>query len=211
MLEWPYLFPLLFVALWLAVTASLALSAGWYRLTTRFPDQKAEPVLRLSWQSGTMGAGVYMRGLLTLSVCSSGLRVGVMRLFGPFCRDFFVPWESIAVSRREGLLGPIAELKFGNPVIGSLTISGNVADRLAAAAAGGWPEIGPFLSETARHRVRRLLPLWALATCGATAAFIIVPMIVAPAPARPPIAIAILAPAIFFGLVCVVRVFRRND
>jgi hypothetical protein len=81
-------FPLLFAALWLSITAILALPSGWLRLMTRFPDQRAQPALRLSWQSGTMGAGVHIRGALILSVCSSGLRVGIMRLFGPFCRDF---------------------------------------------------------------------------------------------------------------------------
>src|SRR3954452_8175002 len=74
------LFPLFFVALWLAITALLALPSGWLRLRAKFPDQKAKPALRLSCQSGTMGSGVHIRGALNLSVCSSGLRIGVMRL-----------------------------------------------------------------------------------------------------------------------------------
>ena len=121
------LFPLFLAAFWLAITVVVALPAGWFRLMTKFPDQKAKPVLRLSRQSGTMGSGVHMRGALRLSVCSSGLRVGIMRLFAPFCRDFFVPWENIAITRRKGLLGPVVDLQFGSPVIGSLSISGNTA------------------------------------------------------------------------------------
>ena len=66
-----------------------------------YPDQSDEPILRLRGQSGTMGLGVGMNGVLILSVCPTGLRVGMMRVFGPFCRDFFVPWESIAVVRED--------------------------------------------------------------------------------------------------------------
>ena len=205
------LFPLFLAAFWLAITVVVALPAGWFRLMTKFPDQQAKPVLRLSRQSGTMGAGVYMRGALRLSVCSSGLRVGIMRLFAPFCRDFFVPWENIAITRRKGLLGPVVDLQFGSPVIGSLSISGNTADRLAAVAAGRWRESGPSLPDTARDRFRRLAPAWALASGCAAIFFVIVSQIVAPAPARPPIAIAILLPAIFFGLVWILKFFRRTN
>lgn len=77
-----------------------------------------------------------MRGILTLDVCPSGFRVGIIRAFGPFCRDFFVPWEDIRVTRKTVLFWPVAKLQFGNPSIGSLTISARVADRLARAAKG---------------------------------------------------------------------------
>jgi hypothetical protein len=204
-------FPLLFAALWLSITAILALPSGWLRLMTRFPDQRAQPALRLSWQSGTMGAGVHIRGALILSVCSSGLRVGIMRLFGPFCRDFFVPWESISITRRKGLLGPVVDLQFGSPVVGKLRISGHSADRLAAAAAGRWPESGLGFRETAGHHFRRLLPAWAVATGFAAGSLIVVSAVVAPAPDRPPIAIAILLPAIFFGLIWLLRLFRKGN
>ena len=206
-----FLLPLFLIGFWLAVTAVLAFSCGWFRLVASYPDRPEEPALRLRGQSGSMGPGVAMRGVLTLSVCRSGLRVGINRIFGPFCRDFFVPWENIGITRRKGLLGPVMDLQFGNPVIGSLTISGNTAHRLAAATAGHWRESGPFSSESARYHLRWLLPAWALATACAAAFFIIVSMVVAPGPARPPIAIAILLPAVFFGLVLAVRFLRRNN
>jgi hypothetical protein len=38
---------------------------------------------------------------LKLSPCSSGLRLGIVRLFGPFCRDFLVPWDEISVVRKD--------------------------------------------------------------------------------------------------------------
>jgi hypothetical protein len=68
-----------------------------------------------------------MRGILILSVCPTGLRVGMMRIFGPFCRDFFVPWESIAIIRKTVLFWPVAKLQFGNPVVGTLSIRAHAA------------------------------------------------------------------------------------
>src|SRR5438874_1275248 len=125
------LFPLFFVVVWLMATTILALLSGWFKLMAEYPDRSVEPILRLRGQSGTMGPGVSMRGILILSVCPTGLRVGMMRVFGPFCRDLFVPWESIAVIRKTILVWPIAKLQFGNPVVGTLSLSAHTANRIA--------------------------------------------------------------------------------
>jgi len=198
-------FPLFFVALWLMVSTILALLSGWFGLMAKYPDQTVEPILRIRAQSGTMRLGVHMRGILTLSVCPSGLRVGMMRVFGPFCRDFFVPWQSIAVIRKTILFWPVAKLQFGNPVVGTLSISAHLADKLARAAAERWPEAGPFPEEKRGDRFRRLLAQWALATCFAALFFTLAPLVFAPSAARPPILVAILFPAIVFGVVFMVR------
>jgi hypothetical protein len=193
-------FPCFFVALWLTVTTILALLSGWFRLMEVYPDQSDEPILRLRGQSGTMGLGVGMNGVLILSVCPTGLRVGMMRVFGPFCRDFFVPWESIAVVRKTILFWPVAKLQFGNPAVGTLSVSAHVADRIARAAVGRWPEAGPFPKEKRGDTFRRLLVQWAAMTSFAALFFTLVPLAVAPAGARPPILVAILFPASVFGV-----------
>lgn len=198
-------FPLYFAVLWLAVTTVLAFVSGWFRLMEQFPDQADEPILRLRGQSGAMGPGVGMSRILTLSVCRTGLRVGMMRLFGLFCRDFLVPWESIAIVRKRGLFGRVVKLQFGNPVIGRLSIPAHVADRLARAAAERWPEAGPFPEETRRDTFTRLLTQWAIGTSFAALFFILVPLAVAPSGGRPPILVAILFPAVVFGVASVVR------
>lgn len=198
-------FPLAFVALWLTVTTILALLSGWFRLMAEYPDQSIEPVLRLRGQSGTMGLGVGMQGILTLNVCPTGLRIGMMRIFGPFCRDFFVPWESITIIRKTIMFWPIAKLQFGNPVVGTLSISAHAADRIARAANGCWPEVGPFPEEKRGDTFRRLLGQWAVMTSFAALFFILVPLAVAPSGARPPILVAILFPAIVFGVPFIVK------
>jgi hypothetical protein len=201
---------LFFVAVWLGVTTILALLSGWFRLMAAYPDQSIEPILRLRGQSGSMG-GVSMRGILTLSVCSTGLRVGIMRAFGLFCRDFLVPWDSIAVVRKKTLFGPAAELQFGKPVIGRLRVSTEAADRIARAAVGHWPEPGPLSEPKPADRVRSLLAWWAVVTSFAALFFIVAPRVVGPSDAGPPIVVAILFPAIVFGVVSIVRFVAGKD
>ena len=205
-----FLFPFLFVAVWLMVTTILALLSGWFEVAARFPDQTEEPSLRIRGQSGTMGLGVHMSGILTLCVCSSGLRVGMMRVFGPFCRNFFVPWKDITVVRKTFILWPIADLKFGNPTVGKLRVSARVADRLARASLKRWPEAGPFPEERPEDAFRKLLVEWAVATCFAALFFILAPMALAPSANSPPILVAVLFPAVVFGVVSVVRFIRRT-
>src|ERR1700681_2938215 len=93
-------FLLFFVLMWLGITSLLGLMSGWYSLMRQYPDRPEEPLLKLAWQSGSMGRSVNFGGILTLSACPSGLRVGVFRIFGIFCHDFFVQWNEITVTRK---------------------------------------------------------------------------------------------------------------
>jgi hypothetical protein len=204
-------FPLFFASLWLTATTILAVLSGWLRLMAKFPNRTIEPTLQIRGQSGSMGLGVHMRGILTLAVCPAGLRVGIMRVFGPFCRDFFVPWEDIRVTRKTALFWPVAKLQFGSPAIGTLTIPAHIANKLARAAMGRWPESGPFPEERHRDTFRRLLTQWAVMTCAAALFFILVPLAVGPTGGRPPIVVAILFPAIVFGVATLVRFVREKS
>lgn len=71
---------------------------------------------------------------------------------------------------------PLAKLRFGDPIVGTLSISGHVADRLARAALERWPEAGPFHAETRSDVFRRLLAECAVMTCFAALFFTLVPL-----------------------------------
>lgn len=133
----------LFVLIWLLVTMVLALASGWFRLAKRYPDREEEPTLNLKGQSGLMGPGINLRGVLRLGVCPSGLRLGMARLLGPFSKDFLVPWADISVSRGKALFWQVARLQFGTPQVGVLTVRASLADALAQAAGKRWPETAP--------------------------------------------------------------------
>jgi len=136
----PLYFLIAFPLLWFAVTLILSFLSGWFSLMERYPDRAEGALAVLACQSGALGA-VSMRGILKFSVCPSGLRIGIMRLFGPFCRDFFVPWDEITVKQAKQFFWKVATLTFGNPPSGRLTLLVGSADRLARAAGNHWPVI----------------------------------------------------------------------
>jgi len=148
-------------------------------------------------------------GILTVSVCSSGLRIGVFRVFGPFNRPFFVPWQDISIKRRNRLWGKTAEFRFGVPVIGKLSIRSYVADRLQRTVPDSWPEHELPPPESRQQLFQGVLKQWAFTTSLAATFFIIAPRIISHGGANPPIAVAILFPAVVFGVVAAIQYWRR--
>lgn len=205
----PYFFPFVFVGLWLLVTTVLGVLSGWFRLMRAFPNRTDEAWLRLRFVSGSLG-GASIRTALRLETCASGLRVGMNRILGPFCRDFLVPWNAIHVDRADSFfLGKIAEQEFDRDA-GRLRLPAYVADRLARSAPGLWPEQGVFRPETFPEAVVSVLKPWAAATCLAALFFTVVPRLSWDSGTYPPIAVTVLFPAIVFGLAALANLFART-
>jgi hypothetical protein len=135
----PLFYLALFPPLWFAVTMAVSFMSGWFALMERFPDRTEVPLATLANRSGSLG-GASMSGILKLSICPTGLRIGIMRIFGPFSRDFVVPWDEITVTRGNRFFWKVAKLSFGRPPKGILTLTAAVADRIARAAGDHWPE-----------------------------------------------------------------------
>jgi hypothetical protein len=196
--------------MWLTITTVLGLFSGWYFLMIRYPNRQETELLSLKRLSGSMGLGVAMNRILNISVCPSGLRIGMMRVFGIWCRKFFVPWEEISINRKEGFFEQSAVLRFGNPSTGRLRIPSYVADRLARASQGRWPEPGPFPQETKIQALNSVVRQWLAFTLLAATFFIVVPRILSPVADFPPISVAILLPAVVFGLGSLFEYFKRT-
>ena len=199
----PWAFPVVFVGLWLVVTTFLGVLSGWYGLAARFPNRPQPARFKLSHAYGSM-RGVNFNGILVLSVCPDGLRVGMWRIFGPFSRDFFVPWQQLHVDRHDRILWKVAALRFGayGP---RLKIMSHVADRLAAAAGGQWPERGVFRRETAPQAAIRIGIQWLAATAVAATFFSLVPRFAGAPAGFPPLAVAIALSALVFGVASLFR------
>jgi hypothetical protein len=134
-----------------------------------------------------------------------------MRIFGPFCRDFFVPWSEITVTRGDLFFWKVANVFFGQPPIGKLTVFADVADRMASAAGNHWPERGAFPEQTRDKAFARIAKQWLFMAILASAFFIVVPWLVSPkGAAKPAFAAAILFPAVVFGIVAGVQYLRRR-
>ena len=130
------IFPFFFAGLWLVITQVIGVMSGWYQMMAAYPDRPEAPIRRFAWQSANMGAGVSLGNILRVDVCPSGLRFGIVRLFGPFSRDFFAPWEEIAATPRRMFLVNVVELRFGGRDFPKLLIRAGLADRIAATAPG---------------------------------------------------------------------------
>lgn len=130
----PYFFPFFFVGMWLVATTMLGFMSGWFNLQQQYPDTGDEaPLLRLGGQSGSMGAGVSMSGILKLKAYPSGLGVGIWRLFGPFQKPLKIPWSEIEAQSSSSFLAPTAKLQLGKPSSGTLKISARSWTRLVDA------------------------------------------------------------------------------
>ena len=203
-------FPFFFIGMWLGVTSLLGLLSGWYGLMRGYPDTDEEPLVVLSSQSGSMGLGVGLNGILSLSACPSGLRVGMWRIFGPFSRPFFVPWSEIQLEQKTVFLTPRAKLSFGNPVVGTLSVAAPVWQRLAEAggASTRMPQLPFALSNGAI--ARNLALQWLAVTVFASAFFYFAPKILGGAEGGPPPAVCVGFPALVFGGSFLFRYFAQR-
>jgi len=152
--------------MWITTTTLLGLFSGWFTLMRRFPDRPETPILELNGISGKMGIGVNMKGILKLSACQSGLRISIPRVFGPFQRDFFVPWEEISSSRNKSLfMGSILCMTFGNE--GTLDIEAYVANKLGRAVPEKWMRFDnelELVEENSNKILKDIAFRWALKT-----------------------------------------------
>jgi hypothetical protein len=128
------------VSIWLCLTTYLAMMARWFRFARRFPDRPEAPLLVLAGQTGWVGLGVRLRGVLHLSACPSGLRVARRRLFAPLCGAFLAPWTEVTPQAETAhVYKGMTRLELGSPPVGNLRISTVVAQQLALAAGPRWP------------------------------------------------------------------------
>jgi hypothetical protein len=192
-------FPLVFGGMWLLVASRLSKLAGWPELSAKYPNRFDEHALAsFSFQVGRMRT-VTLQGVLKVAVCESGLRVGIVRAFAPFDKPFFVPWQELNVSIEAAGLLPIT-LTFGNPAIGALCITSELAQELQSVAGTRWPNAATIASELAAKPKTALLRQWLTITSLAAAFFYLAPRLLAPAKEAPSLLFAVLFPAIFFGI-----------
>jgi hypothetical protein len=136
LLRWfPFAFPFLFVGMWLLISAMLCFMSGWFNLQQWYADNEdEEPLLKLGWQSGSMGLGVNYNSCLTLAARRSGLSVRVWRIFAPFQKPLLIPWVEIQASAKRIFFMRMVRLDFGKPSNGRLTVRARTWARLVEAA-----------------------------------------------------------------------------
>ena len=149
-------FPLFFIVLWILITALLGVFSGWFKLQARFPSDDETPLLRLRQRSGSM-YGINFNGILTFEACTSGLRLRLWRMFGPFQRPFQVPWNQIEAEPVTRFFEPKIRLHLGRPEAGRLTIDLRTWEKLKAASQG---TTAPLPLSTMKRLERGLFRQW---------------------------------------------------
>ena len=137
---WVGIFPLFFMGMWLLGGVFVYVMSGWSNLLIQFPDRLDQPIQRLRFQSGMTGngsiwnpwGGVRFGRCLRLDLCKGGLRVATWRIFFPFCKPFYVPWELIQVEERQTWFLRSCCLSFGTEKSNALTIYNGTFQRIAA-------------------------------------------------------------------------------
>jgi hypothetical protein len=195
----------------MVVTTVLSIASGWFRLASRYPNRPEPTIRQIGSQSGMMGIGVGMRGILVLTACRSGLRVSIWRVFGPFCPPFFVPWGEIVVRSKNILFQPYARLGFGQPEAGVLSIEQKTWDILARSASDyvgvAVAERLPPLSE--RRMARAFLLEWIASTTFAAGFFYLAPRLDG-AKNPIPLSVCVAFPALAFGVAQIVRFLQHS-
>lgn len=206
----PYLFPVLFVGLWLVITTVLGFASGWFSLQQHYPVGHERPLLQLRGRSGSMGIGVAMSGILSLGACSSGLRISISRMFGPFQRSIVVPWSDIRAEPSRSLFEPAVQLSLGPAAIGRLKIDARSWERLREAAAGaGTRDLPPQTPHvTGGSTAKGMLLQWAVITLGTGCFFYFAPRLQGLSPSIPT-AVCFGFPAIVFGFGTIIRFLRQ--
>ena len=203
----PYLLlglPILIVGLLFVTGWAMGAQSGWYGLMRLYPDREEKPIRIFQGQTGWMNGGLSFNGILTLSVCPSGLRVSVPRVFGPFSQPYFIPWSDIHVYRLTEYFMPAARMEFGQPARGVLSVRVNTANRLARAAGKSWPEPGPFPFESTGHILASVILQWAVLSAMLA---LLLTLLALFTPARPflPLPLAIGLPALIMGVIACVQ------
>jgi len=130
------------VGLWLGVTFLLSYISGWAFLAEHY--RAARPYagryerIRSS-QMGPLGPFGGARNALNVGIDSEGLHLRMFILFRLNCRDLFIPWRDITVSRGRSLFVDFVEFHFRQaPKIG-VRIYGKAGEVIQALAGPAWP------------------------------------------------------------------------
>jgi hypothetical protein len=144
---WPqFAFILFFAGMWLTVTWLLSYVSGWaflarhYRAARPFAGRYER--IRAS-QMGPLGPFGGARNALYVAIDPQGLHLRMFILFRVNCRDLFIPWDEITVTRGRSFFMDFVEFHFRQaPRIG-VRIFGKAGDVIKALAGPAWPAETP--------------------------------------------------------------------
>ena len=127
-----------FTGLWLFVITILSYVSGWAALAKRYASSGDFEGSIWKWQSGSMRATNF-NSCLTIGASARGLYLALIAPLRFRSPALLVPWNEIAVSRKQRFLMQMVCLELGRELKIPFWIRPRLAETLRGAAAGSWP------------------------------------------------------------------------
>ena len=124
----PYLFPFVFIGLWLMGMYITALLGGWRELSAKYALEGGFEG-RIFTGSGQMGIMNY-GGSLRIGGNQSGLYMGVVFLFRPGHPPLYIPWSDISCEAQKGFLFTRIIVRFAKASTVTLRLSRSLARKI---------------------------------------------------------------------------------
>ncbi|MEO1490464.1 MAG: hypothetical protein AAFR88_13675 [Pseudomonadota bacterium] len=132
----------LFATLWLIVGYAITKLTAWADLERLFPDRPDAPIAgSLHFQGAYIGRetlGPSYRGCMTYRAGPEGFRLSIWKVFAPFAKPIFVPFDAVTVETVSLRLFTMCRLKLGPHGEIWLTIAPSVARELARLSKGAF-------------------------------------------------------------------------
>lgn len=135
----------LFAVLWIATTALLPHFMGWVTLEKLAPDKDpselGSPLDTLRFQGLYLGKGklgASYRGCVTFEVYADGLRVSIWKLFAPFSKPIFIPFEAMQTEEARVFTFRTTRMKIGPGGEYWMTLGPGTAKSIASASNGAF-------------------------------------------------------------------------
>jgi len=136
----PALFPVYFLAMWLAVSALSSYLGGWSALAARFRTELPFPDSKWRGQSGSMRWRCNYGSCLTVGADQQGLFLRTLFLLRFRHPPLLIPWDEISVTRKRlWIFGEFVTLTLGRQERIPLMIRDRLARRIQEAVGGRWP------------------------------------------------------------------------
>ena len=139
-------FVLAALGIWLGVTFLLSYISGWAFLAEHY--RAARPYagryerIRSS-QMGPLGPFGGARNAVNVGIEPEGLHLRMFILFRINCRDLFIPWRDITVTRGRAYFTNFVDFHFRQAPKIALRIYGKVGEVIQALAGPAWPAEQP--------------------------------------------------------------------
>lgn len=129
MFPFPYLFPFLFVGMFVLVIYILS-RKGWYDLAMEFQYPEPFEGQRIGINSATIN-GVNYNNILLLRFNEQGLYMKPVFVFRLFHKPVLIPWNEFkSVRNKKILFFQVTELAVGNPAIAIIQMKKSIVDQL---------------------------------------------------------------------------------